>query len=65
MLGLLATPPAIAAETTTYKYDALGRLIKAESTGNAAARRKTEYTRDKASNRKRVVVDCVPPRVCP
>lgn len=60
LISSLAGTPTRAAETVTYTYDALGRLVRAESAGNPNVRRKTEYTRDKASNRKRVRVTDAP-----
>lgn len=46
---------AFAAETVTYKYDAKGRLIKVIRTGTVNNNVTTEYTYDKANNRKTVV----------
>ncbi len=43
-----------AGETITYKYDAKGRLIKAERTGTVNNGITTEYTHDKADNRTRL-----------
>jgi YD repeat-containing protein len=50
-LCVVASPMlAVAAETQTYTYDALGRLTKVETTSG----RKTEYTYDAANNRTQV-----------
>ncbi len=45
-----------AAETITYKYDAKGRLIEVKRTGTVNNNIQTNYTHDKANNRKTVVV---------
>lgn len=45
-----------AAETLTYKYDAKGRLIEVKRTGTVNNNVQTNYTHDKANNRKIVVV---------
>lgn len=42
---------AYAAETITYRYDARGRLVKAERTGTVNNNVNTAYTYDKADNR--------------
>jgi hypothetical protein len=46
---------AFAAETVTYKYDAKGRLVKVTRSGSVNNGVTTDYTHDKADNRKRVV----------
>jgi hypothetical protein len=46
---------AFAAETITYTYDAKGRLIKVVRTGTVNNNVTTDYTHDKANNRKTVV----------
>jgi YD repeat-containing protein len=51
------THPAFAQETQKFTYDAKGRLIKVEYQGGANDGAKTEYTHDKAHNRKRVKVE--------
>jgi hypothetical protein len=51
-----ATLPASAAETITYKYDAKGRLIEVKRTGTVNNNVQSNYTHDKANNRKTVVV---------
>lgn len=48
--------PAYAAETITYTYDARGRVVKVVHTGTVNNNVQTQYTHDKADNRKRVVV---------
>ena len=58
-LGLTATgiaPAAHASETITYTYDAKGRLVKVERSGSVNNGVKTEYTLDKADNRKNLKV---------
>jgi hypothetical protein len=47
---------ARAAETITYTYDAKGRLVKVVRTGTVNNNVQTQYTHDKANNRKTVVV---------
>lgn len=54
LLGL--APPALAAETITYSYDAKGRLVKVVRTGTVNNNVTAEYTHDKADNRTRVKV---------
>jgi hypothetical protein len=49
-LGFVVTQ-AGASETSTYSYDAKGRLIKTERSGTANNGLKYEYTHDKADNR--------------
>ena len=51
LLGLSATGSAFAASTTTYTYDALGRLVQASTTGtvNDGVQMSTAY--DPADNR--------------
>lgn len=59
-VGLLATVmfPSLAhaAETITYTYDAKGRLVKVVRTGTVNNNVQTQYTHDKANNRKNVTV---------
>ena len=55
-LVLLATGSAQAAEAITYKYDARGRLIEVKRTGTVNNNVQTNYSHDKANNRKTVVV---------
>jgi len=43
---------AFATETITYTYDAKGRLIKVVHTGTVNNNLTTDYTHDKANNRK-------------
>ena len=45
-----------AAETITYSYDAKGRLVKVVRIGTVNNNVITNYTHDKADNRKTVVV---------
>lgn len=54
----LALPIAAhAAETTTYKYDAKGRLIEVKQTGGPANNATSVYSYDAADNRTNVSVD--------
>jgi hypothetical protein len=46
---------AFATETITYTYDAKGRLIKVVRTGTVNNNVTTDYTHDKANNRKTIV----------
>jgi phage baseplate assembly protein W len=50
-LGFLSAS-ASAAETVTYTYDAKGRLVKVTHTGTTNNNVETQYTYDKANNRK-------------
>jgi hypothetical protein len=45
---------AAAAETIVYKYDAKGRLTEVKRTGTVNNNVQTNYTHDKANNRKNV-----------
>jgi hypothetical protein len=51
-IAILASWPAQAAETITYKYDAKGRLVEVRRTGTVNNNVTTTYTHDKADNRK-------------
>ncbi len=52
---LVATSvPVHSAETTTYAYDAKGRLVRVVKSGGPNSGTTTNYEHDKASNRKRV-----------
>jgi YD repeat-containing protein len=53
---LVMTSAAQATETITYTYDAKGRLVKVVRTGTVNNGVTTEYTHDKANNRKTVKV---------
>ena len=55
LLGLTVAAHSGASETITYKYDAKGRLIKVVHTGSVNNNVTTDYTHDKANNRKTVV----------
>jgi YD repeat-containing protein len=55
-IALLTASAANAAETITYKYDAKGRLVEVKRTGTVNNNVQTNYTHDKANNRKTVVV---------
>jgi hypothetical protein len=54
-IGLAIVTGAFGAETITYTYDAKGRLIRVVRTGTVNNNVTTEYTHDKANNRKTVV----------
>jgi hypothetical protein len=51
-IALFCCVPAQASETTTYKYDAKGRLIEVKRTGTVNNNVTTTYQHDKADNRK-------------
>lgn len=52
--------PAAAQETTTYTYDALGRVIGVSRSGGSSNGATTTYTYDPASNRTNVTVSGSP-----
>ncbi len=52
-LCLSSASPAYASETQKYTYDAKGRLVKVERSGSVNDGVKSEYTYDKADNRKK------------
>ena len=49
--GVVAASAALAAETIVYRYDARGRLVEVERTGNVNNNVVTHYSFDKADNR--------------
>ncbi|WP_240320846.1 RHS repeat domain-containing protein [Sphingomonas crusticola] len=53
---LLAPAPALAKETISYSYDALGRLIAADHAGSVNNGLKASYAYDAADNRTAVTV---------
>lgn len=55
-LGLVLAAAISSSETVVYKYDAKGRLIKVERSQTANNSVKTDYTHDRANNRRRVKV---------
>ena len=55
-IALLTSSSAGATESITYKYDARGRLIEVKRTGTVNNNVQTNYTHDKANNRKTVVI---------
>lgn len=57
--GLYASS-ALAQETTTYTYDALGRVTKVDQVGGPANGTSTAYNYDAASNRTNVTVSGSP-----
>ena len=60
LLALILGSAAGAAETVTYTYDAKGRLIKVVHTGTVNNTVTTNYTHDKADNRKTKVTSNSP-----
>lgn len=48
--------PANSAETISYQYDVLGRLVQGSSSGSINNGLSIQYTIDEAGNRKRVVI---------
>ncbi len=56
----VAASPVFAAETITYSYDALGRLVKAAHTGTVNNNMQTVYTNDPADNRTNVTTTGAP-----
>ena len=50
--GAAVAGGAVAAETLTYRYDARGRLVKVERSGAVNNGVTTQYSYDKADNRK-------------
>lgn len=56
MLVLLVSSPASAAETVTYTYDALGRLVRVVVAGTVNNGVQVNYSHDPADNRSNVVV---------
>ncbi len=51
---LTASSAVKGAETITYHYDSKGRLVKVIRTGGPNATSTTDYSHDKADNRKNV-----------
>jgi YD repeat-containing protein len=51
-IALIASVPAQAAETITYKYDAKGRIVEVKRNGTVNNNVTTTYQHDKADNRK-------------
>ena len=51
---LYIAAPGHASQTTTYTYDAKGRLVKVQHSGGTNNGAATDYEHDKADNRKRV-----------
>jgi hypothetical protein len=60
LLVLLAVSPVNAAETVTYTYDALGRLVRVVVSGTVNNGVQVNYTHDPADNRSNVVVTGAP-----
>lgn len=59
-LLLVCSTAAFAAETTTYTYDAKGRLVRVVKSGGPNNGTTTTYDHDKVDNRTRVVVTGAP-----
>jgi uncharacterized protein RhaS with RHS repeats len=55
-LILAASAPAYAQETTTYTYDAKGRVVGVVRSGGPSSGTNTQYQYDKADNRTNVTV---------
>lgn len=51
LLLMVTTGPANSAETITYSYDALGRLVKAQNSGTVNNSQVRSFCYDKAGNR--------------
>jgi len=69
-LAVLATAmlfgaASIASETTTYSYDALGRLTSSTLSGGPNDSRRTGTCFDRAGNRLRYDIATSAPAVCP
>jgi YD repeat-containing protein len=62
---LLASTGAAAAESVTYSYDALGRLIRTQRSGGPASGVDAQTTYDRAGNRAGVVVANAPTNTPP
>jgi YD repeat-containing protein len=60
-LAVLVAPSCLAAqETTTYTYDAKGRVVGVSRSGGPSAAAATTYSYDKADNRTNVTVTSSP-----
>ncbi len=60
ILLISCSSAAISAETTTYTYDAKGRLVQVVKSGGPNGGTTTTYAHDKADNRTRVTTTGVP-----
>lgn len=58
--GMSIPAQVLATETVSYTYDAKGRLVKVIRSGTVNNGVTTEYTHDKADNRKKVKVTGAP-----
>jgi YD repeat-containing protein len=52
--------PAFAAEKVVFKYDALGRLVQVNRTGDVNNGVASRYCYDKSDNRKKVTISGAP-----
>lgn len=57
---LTESSAAVASETTTYSYDALGRVVAVSRSGGASAGANSTYTYDPAGNRAQVTTSGAP-----
>jgi YD repeat-containing protein len=65
MLLASTSTAALASETTTYTYDAKGRLVKVVRSGSVNNGTTTDYSHDKADNRSRIRVEGSPNQAPP
>ncbi|MEP2990304.1 MAG: RHS repeat domain-containing protein [Parasphingorhabdus sp.] len=62
-LLLMASGPVLATETTTYEYDALGRLVKSTKSGGPSSGTEKSTSYDAAGNRTNQTVTGAPDNV--
>ena len=60
LMALTLANQSVTAETTTYSYDARGRLVQVVHSGGPASGTQVTYTHDAADNRTRVQVTGAP-----
>ncbi len=56
IVSLICSNVCHAAETATYQYDVLGRLVQGDHSGNVNNGLNIQYSIDEAGNRKRIVI---------